>query len=137
MLKIVDRTKRCILRFIILPLLQRARASLQTCELRIASNNRRKIKEQRNSGDLLKSGMAQGLSESYTRRHRKRASRRKNALEIHLVTVLLTSIVTPTIQINFCELIPHIAFMLDTNSGSNIIKENFYLKTVLSIITIF
>ncbi|KAG5345916.1 NU1M oxidoreductase, partial [Acromyrmex charruanus] len=33
---------------------------LETCELRIASNNRRKINEQGNSRDPLKSGVAQG-----------------------------------------------------------------------------
>ena len=27
--------------------------------------------------------------------------------------------------VNFCESTPHIAFMLDTGSGPNIIKENF------------
>ena len=31
----------------------------------------------------------------------------------------------PTVQVNFCELIPQITLMLDTGSGPNIIKEHF------------
>ena len=50
----------------------------------------------------------------------------KNALEIRPVTVNLDKHSrVPTVQVNFCESIPPVAFMLDTGSGLNIIKEKF------------
>ncbi|EGI68796.1 hypothetical protein G5I_02511 [Acromyrmex echinatior] len=77
---------------------------------------------------LLENECDRSSNESHTRRHRKRAIR-QNALEIRPVTVNLDKHSRmPTIQVNFRESTPPIAFMLDTDSGPNIIKENFVPK---------
>ncbi|KYQ60768.1 hypothetical protein ALC60_00172, partial [Trachymyrmex zeteki] len=79
---------------------------LDNCELRIASNNKRRVNNQGNSDGPSKSG--------------------KNAAEVQPETVNLDKHSrVPTIQVKLCKSTPYITFMLDTGSGPNIIKENF------------
>ena len=55
----------------------------------------------------------------------------KNAEEVQLVTVNFNKHSrVPTIQIKLCESTPYITFMLDTDSGPNIIKENFISRDI-------
>ncbi|KYN39383.1 hypothetical protein ALC56_06201, partial [Trachymyrmex septentrionalis] len=86
---------------------------LDECQLRIASNNCRKISHQGNSDGPSKAGAID-----------------KNALEIRPVTVTLSKYGRVlTVEANLCKSIPVVTLMLDTGSGPNIIKETFIPKS--------
>ncbi|KAL6256629.1 hypothetical protein P5V15_012741 [Pogonomyrmex californicus] len=99
---------------------------LENCQLKIASNNRRKNTSQENSNGSLRSSSVQREPEtSYTPFENSRVQVDKNAPEIRSVTVNLDKHNrVPTVQVKIRNITDDVTLMLDTGSGPNIIKEN-------------